>query len=385
MLADLGNKACEKVRLTTAANLADHFEGLEEAIPALKKAINDPLEEVRELAQQAFYRLASSVGIEQLPYYESELRRDPNDLAMLRIVLVLYLIFYLQSDNVNISRQQQILRIIATIPGSELAAPPLASLSPYLDGVVFDQAKILWINHVSECADDKFIISNAAKFFALHDPSLSVRWYRRCLSLDPDNPEWHWHLGNLYKRMGRHQSFESGTDWSAVCFSEFEQALELATENTRWSNLALPSVARAAFEAGEIHKAQFYAEELVSRGCQQFKFRTNKNNLMRGGFIHQGNLLLGRVALAKGDREEAKRHLILAITPPDCDPLILVSASGPSASLANDLLQIGERDCVIQYFQQCAQLWPTGRDVLVRWISDIQNKKTPNFGGNLIY
>lgn len=93
MLADLGNKACEKVRLTTAANLADHFEGLEEAIPALKKAINDPLEEVRELAQQAFYRLASSVGIEQLPYYESELRRDPNDLAMLRIVLVLYLIF----------------------------------------------------------------------------------------------------------------------------------------------------------------------------------------------------------------------------------------------------------------------------------------------------
>ncbi|WP_406699704.1 hypothetical protein V5E97_12675 [Singulisphaera sp. Ch08] len=170
-----------------------------------------------------------------------------------------------------------------------------------------------------------------------------------------------------------------------MSLSEFEKALELAPENSKWSTIALPSVAKAAFDAGENQKAQFYAEELVSRGCQQFEFRANKNNVMRGYFIHQGNLLLGRLALGRGDIEEAKRHLMLAITPPDCNPLILIPPSGPNASLAKALLQIGERDCVIQYFQQCAQLWLTGRDVLARWISDIQNKKMPNFGGNLFY
>lgn len=387
MLVDLGDEVGKEERLTTAANLADHLEveSLEEALPALDKAVNDPLEEVRELAQQAFFRLARSAKIEQIAHYEKNLRQNPGDLVMLRLVLVLYFKYRLESEEINVIRQQQILQVIATIPGSDLAAPPLALLSPHLDDAAFDQAKALWITQVDQNVNSAPVIGNAAKFVELYDASLSEEWFRRCVHLEPGNPKWRWCLGNLYKRKGRRPSSEPETDWLAVSLSQFEKSLALAPENSTWSKLAWPSVAKAAFDAGEIHKARFYAEELIARGRQPWEINTRNNNFVRGRFLHQGNLILGRLALAKGDREEAKRRLMLAITPPVNDPLILIPETGPNASLANDLLHAGERDCVVQFFQQCAPLWTTGRDVLARWITDVQNGKIPKFGANLTY
>jgi tetratricopeptide (TPR) repeat protein len=366
MLVDLGDEIGKEDRLTTAANLADHLEveSLEEALPALDKAVNDPLEEVRELAQQAFFRLARSAKIEQIAHYEKKLRQNPDDLVMLRLVLVLYFKYRLESEEINVRRQQQILQVIATIPGSDLAAPPLALLSPHLDDAAFDQAKALWFTQVDQNVNSAPVIGNAAKFVELYDASLSEEWFRRCVHLEPGNPKWRWCLGNLYKRKGRPSS-EPETDWLAVSLSQFEKSLELAPENSTWSKLAWPSVAKAAFDAGEIHKARFYAEELIARGRQPWEINTRNNNFVRGRFLHQGNLILGRLALAEGDREEAKRRLMLAITP--------------------HLLHAGERDCVVQFFQQCAPLWITGRDVLARWIADVQNGKMPNFGANLTY
>ncbi len=75
ILVDLDNTACETARLITAANLADHLESFEEALPALHLAVNDPLEEVQELGEQAFVRLAGSVEIEKISQYEEELYR----------------------------------------------------------------------------------------------------------------------------------------------------------------------------------------------------------------------------------------------------------------------------------------------------------------------
>ena len=48
--------------------------------------------------------------------------------------------------------------------------------------------------------------------------------------------------------------------------------------------------------------------------------------------------------------------------------------------LAKELLEQGEHDAVLQYLQNCVQLWPRGEDVLQIWIADIQHGKMPNFG-----
>jgi hypothetical protein len=153
-----------------------------------------------------------------------------------------------------------------------------------------------------------------------------------------------------------------------------ERGLEKAEGEQRFHGLG--ALATAAFEAGETAKAQRYASELLLSAP---KF---KNDWNYGNALHEGNVVLGLVALKRADIAGAKEHLLAAGQTPGSPQL---NSFGPNMTLAKELLEKGEREVVLTYLQSCGKFWKMGSDELQAWIATIKGGGTPDFGANLQY
>ena len=138
----------------------------------------------------------------------------------------------------------------------------------------------------------------------------------------------------------------------------------------------LKEVARGAFDAGDVNKAEAVANELLDLASR------HRNEEKYGAAVHDGNMILGRVAVRRGDIEKAKTYLIRAGNAPAGPGL---GGFGPNMSLAKDLLEKGERETVLEYLELCKRFWRYPRKPLERWIQTIKSGGTPQFGSNLIY
>jgi len=137
---------------------------------------------------------------------------------------------------------------------------------------------------------------------------------------------------------------------------------------------ALDDAAKESFEVGRADDAGKYATELLALAP---KYLGNSNY---GNAIHDGNLVLGRIALKEGRIDEAKQRLLEAGKSPGSPEM---NRFGTNMSLAKDLLEKGERDVVLQYFESCRKFWPRGRRDLDRWTKAVQAGRIPDFGRNL--
>lgn len=140
-------------------------------------------------------------------------------------------------------------------------------------------------------------------------------------------------------------------------------------------NPYLARLAKAAFAAGDYTRAAGYADEALSAAKQGVFWWT-------GDAIHQGYIVLGRLALRKGDIEEAKRALLAAGKTPGSSGL---ASTGPNMQLAKDLLDRGESATVLQYLEECGAFWEGNRGKLAEWIVLIKAGLKPDFGPNLAY
>jgi hypothetical protein len=139
---------------------------------------------------------------------------------------------------------------------------------------------------------------------------------------------------------------------------------------------ALNDAAKESFEVGKIEDARNYAEELLTL-AQKFSGDWNYGNA-----IHDGNLVLGRIALKEGRKDEAKRYLLEAGKSPGSPQM---NSFGPNMSLARDLLEKGERETVLQYFELCRKFWKMGQGDLDQWTKEVKAGQIPDFGANLVY
>jgi hypothetical protein len=63
----------------------------------------------------------------------------------------------------------------------------------------------------------------------------------------------------------------------------------------------------------------------------------------------------------------------------------VLDSFGPNMSLAKDLLERGETEAVLHYFEACRAFWKMGGDRLDAWSKEVQAGNIPNFGANLRY
>lgn len=157
--------------------------------------------------------------------------------------------------------------------------------------------------------------------------------------------------------------------------ADLEKQLQ-GTSNPEQKFYLLTTVAAAALEAGKKEKADKYAIELLT---QAPKLKKNWNS---GNAIQVGNLVLGRIALMSGDIEKARQYLLEAGKTPGSPQL---NSFGPNMLLAKELLEKGERDVVLQYFELCGKFWTLHYGKLEQWTTAVRKGAVPDFGANLVY
>lgn len=138
----------------------------------------------------------------------------------------------------------------------------------------------------------------------------------------------------------------------------------------------LRDAAKSAANAGEFDKAERYAKEMLA-GAPKYK-----NNWNYGNLIHDGHMVLGRVALARGDKKTAATQLLAAGKTPGSPQL---NSFGPNMSLAKEMIEKGETEPVLQYLEECRKFWKSGVSRLDQWQKEIQEGRTPNLDSQLVY
>jgi serine/threonine protein kinase len=139
----------------------------------------------------------------------------------------------------------------------------------------------------------------------------------------------------------------------------------------------LPKAAKLSMDLEEVEDARKYSTELLTL-APQFK-RDDIGGY--GNAIHDGNMVLGRIAVHEGHIEEAKQYLLASGKSPGSPNL---DSFGPNMSLAKDLLEKGERQAVLEYFDECHKFWRSN-GILEGWEHDVKAGNIPDFGANLVY
>lgn len=268
-------------------------------------------------------------------------------------------------------RRQHILWLIHNRPEAPVLRTPFGHLDAILDSSAYEEGKKAWLEHAGREPKNVTILGHAAAYLLLHDSATAESLYKRAEAAEPQNPEWPSRLGHLYSLGIGTKSGKARQQAAKAALDAYERSLRLAKSETDREKV-LSDAAKLALEAGEVAKARGYAEEVLEKA--------GRGKGADGDGIHQGNLVLGRVALRAGDVEQAKRHL-LASARTKGSPVL--GSFGPNMSLAKELLEKGERQVVLDYFALCGLFWKD--EELEAWTRKVEAGKIPDFGANLEY
>ena len=155
-------------------------------------------------------------------------------------------------------------------------------------------------------------------------------------------------------------------DAAVLALAQFERAYELL--GVARGDSLLRYLAETALGAGQTEKARSYADTMLSN---------ERNDWNLGNRIHHGHLTLGRIALAEGNLEEAKKRLLKAGETPGSPQL---NSFGPKMDLAKALLERDEKEVVVRYFELCSEFWNHERAMakLAEWTELAKADKIPD-------
>jgi hypothetical protein len=139
---------------------------------------------------------------------------------------------------------------------------------------------------------------------------------------------------------------------------------------------ALGHAARHAWTAHETEKARTLATELESLAPKY------KDDWNYGNAVQDSNQVLGLIALSENQVAEAKKRLLASAKSKGSPQM---NSFGPNMRLAKALLEKGEKDVVLEYFQRCGAFWSMGETQLGTWKAAVESGQVPDFGANLKY
>jgi len=311
---------------------------------------------------------------------EAGLVTNPDNLTARESLIQYYFQEMVESSSSDLDekRQKHIFWLIEHHPESELAGSPEAELMPIGFGANmegYQRGRQLWMQQVDSHQNDQRILRNAAQFLQLAESKVARDLLEKAWAIDPGDTLTTSSLAQSYDQERAYLSSpEAKKNLAKKALSVRERGMENSAGEERFYELG--RVATSALEAGEPEKAQQYATELLQIAP---KFRSNWNY---GNAILQGNVVLGRIALQRGDIAGAKEHLLAAGQTPGSPQL---DSFGPNMTLAKELLEKGERDAVLAYLQSCAKFWEMAGDNLQAWTATIKGGGIPDFGAHLYY
>jgi Flp pilus assembly protein TadD len=298
---------------------------------------------------------------------EAAVAKDPNDLSA-RTKLLGYYFAASNTDDSKAAVRKHVLWIIKNRPEAKIAGLPECGVDFIQDPDGYQEAKQLWLDQTTAQPKSVVILDHAAKFFLIRDQTIAIKLLKQLQQLEPNNPKWSDKLGEFY-------TFERGKAGATKALEQFEKAQAAdSADDTRFYRL--DELTKAAFDAGEDAKAAQFADELLQAAAPR------EGDWNYGNAIHHANNTLGRIALKKGNTKTAAEYLLKADQTPGSPQL---DSFGPNMSLAKELLEAGQRDSVLQYFELCRKFWDSHGEVLDKWANQVKAGEVPNFGANLVY
>jgi len=320
------------------------------------------------------------ITAEEAKTLEDALKSNPDILTLRENLIDYYFEANIHSNDPALEerREEHILWLIEHHPESSLAGSPEAEIMPRLSSRTTDgyqRAKQLWLDQTARNPDNPAILRNAGFFMLLSDRDQARELLEKVLLLTPLDRIVSLRLAQSYQleRMER----KSPADNDALAQKALairERGLQGAKPEERFEELG--DLAAAAFEAGDIPKAEQYAKELIQTAPQ------HAGNWNYGNAVHKANIVLGRVALRRDDVTAAKQYLLAAGETPGSPQL---DSFGPNMTLAKELLEKNEREVVLTYLASCSKFWEMGGKDLKKWTATIKSGGMPDFGANLLY
>jgi tetratricopeptide (TPR) repeat protein len=329
---------------------------------------------MREFGTMMLGFRGSQLTSEEAEKLEDTLKVNPDDLSSRTQLLGYYFCKQFESDAARTAHQKHVLWVIEHCPDAMVAGQPEACLNPRLDGDAYHKAKELWLKQVESHKNDTAVLGNAAQFVFIHEKDMAEDLLKTAQAFEPANPEWAEELAFLYSLGMGHEPADERAELAAKALEQLEMALSLTRDKADKFDL-LDELAVTAFESGDLEKAESYATEALSKASRYKK----DWDRMYWEAVHNANTVLGRIALRSDDLAKAKRHLIESgrIEDPDYDD--------PSMALAKELLEAGEREVVLEYFQLCGAFWEDDEEHLAKWTSIVEKDGIPEFDTYFLY
>lgn len=162
-----------------------------------------------------------------------------------------------------------------------------------------------------------------------------------------------------------------------------EARIELSRANTDTQRCyPLARIAKDDFNHGNLREAKAYAEQLLAIAAKIQSKNDGALHSEYGVAIHDGNVVLGRIALRENRKADAEKYLLAAGKTTGAATL---NSFGPNMSLAKDLAEAGDGAVVIRYLDECRKFWTLDPNKLDDWEAEIKSGGVPDFGANLYY
>jgi tetratricopeptide (TPR) repeat protein len=332
---------------------------------------------------------------EEIASLETKVAANPNDLKCREEFLQTLTIAALTDADypeLKKKRREQLLWLVKNHPDSSIlnASGDLQGSSGPLEDIEGrEAARKLWLEQVEANEKNAPVLKHAALFFQSIDPDRSERLIFRAIELNPETADAISVMALHYTLEGRAATSEVEKHQQALkAFRLLEHASSVTSGETHFDIMI--HLTQAAFDAGELSKAQEYSQALLQEAprysavpsdpsCPSSSTQPNYNY---GNALHSANIVLGEVALARGDMKEADRFLLEAGRTPGSAQL---ASFGPNMMLARMMLEKGESKVVLEYFAECKKFWEYHEGKLDDWTQKILKGEVPDFGGNLLH
>jgi len=149
-----------------------------------------------------------------------------------------------------------------------------------------------------------------------------------------------------------------------------ERLARAESQNPPGNPDSLPYLAMQAVQAGHLDKAEMYARQSLQAPSSAYDS------------VHTGNIVLGLVALNRdGDVAVAKTFLLSAANTKGSG---ILDRWGPNLALAKALLDKGQNDAVLDYFQACKS-FVTKNPKLDDWIALLKGGRAPDLSHEFLW
>ena len=285
------------------------------------------------------------VAAADVSFQEEKLERDPHDLVS-RTKLLGNCFDHVEDRSAQEKHANRVLWLISDGPEAAVLGIPEGTLEPWRCAERYADGRKAWLEQIEHDPSNTALLGHAAAAFTPHSLEVAAEPLQRAQSLDGSNPAWPQNPGSFYMLDARIASGKTKNLTAAKALAQLERAFNLSEGSAQ--EFLLVDLARTAFTAGEHKKA---------RECQEAALCDTGEGWNQGNRTHFGNVTLGRIALAEGNVEEARYRLVASAT---TDGPSQLNSFGPDMTLAEELLDAGEREVLLKYVELCSSFLGNG-------------------------